>query len=479
MSLLIKALDKAQAEKAQAKSAKNQANKKVGERLPKALKAQDDDAIEMSAAVQADSELSLSPPETPLLDELTSEFDAIPTSVLGSAAAKAQKEASFREIESPREKIAAEAPVSRPSQQYLLDKETASSTPAQAAKVFTAKRIEATHQNTKLAVIAGAGLIAMLAMGAYYYQFVDSTPDIVIPPRPFTVQPTQTTTPPVNQVQVSEPLQEMGSAEEAPTPIQVFEPRESEKLAQIQKNRPVDIDDEIVADTDGAQDANEFIVSSRKDGKSKSVKLDKAIASDSASIQVSQSKPQDAVNPMVMRAYEAYNAGNDNEAQKLYKQALQRDSSNVDAMLGLGAIATRQGRLADANGWYSKVLEVEPRNPVAQSAILSAQQQSDPQSAEKRIKSMLAKSPSDSDLHTALGNLYAEQNDWSAAQQAYFDAFRLNESAENAFNLGVSLDQMGRPKLALPYYRQALDLAQSHATGIDIGALQARIDSIQ
>ncbi len=478
MSLLIKALDKAQAEKAQAKSAKNEANKKGRERLPKALKAEDDNA-EILAVAKAGSELSLSPPETPLLDELTSELDAIPTSVLGSAAAMAQKEVSLREYESPKEKIAAEATLSRPSQPYMLDKETVSSTPAQAAKVFTAKRIEATHQNTKLAVIAGAGLIAMLAMGTYYYQFVDGTPDIVIPPRPIAIQPTQTIVPQVSQAQVPEPLQEMDSAEQATESTQVFEPREPEKLAQKQKNRPVDIDDEIVADIDDAQDANEFIVGSRKDGKSKSVKLDKAIASESASIQVSQSKPQDAVNPMVMRAYEAYNAGNDNEAQKLYKQALQRDSSNVDAMLGLGAIATRQGRLADANGWYSKVLEVEPRNTVAQSAILSVQQQSDPQSAEKRIKSMLAKAPSDADLHTALGNLYAEQNEWPAAQQAYFDAFRLNESAENAFNLGVSLDQMGRPKLALPYYRQALDLAQSHATGIDIGALQARIDSIQ
>ena len=181
-----------------------------------------------------------------------------------------------------------------------------------------------------------------------------------------------------------------------------------------------------------------------------------------------------------MRAYEAYNAGNDSEAQKLYKQVLQRDNTNVDAMLGLGAIATRQGRTADANGWYRKVLGLEPRNSTALAALVDAQQQDDPQASESRIKSMLAKSPNDAGLHAALGNLYAEQNQWRAAQEAYFEAFRLNESAENAFNLGVSLDQIGKPKLALPYYQQALQIAeQSGANGIDKAALAARITAIQ
>ena len=108
------------------------------------------------------------------------------------------------------------------------------------------------------------------------------------------------------------------------------------------------------------------------------------------------------------------------------------------------------------------------------------QQQQDPQTAESRIKSMLAKSPNDAGLYAALGNLYADQNQWPAAQQAYFEAFRLNESAGNAFNLAVSLDQMGKPKLALPYYQQALQTVQQYgASGIDKAALEARIAAIQ
>jgi uncharacterized protein HemY len=81
-------------------------------------------------------------------------------------------------------------------------------------------------------------------------------------------------------------------------------------------------------------------------------------------------------------------------------------------------------------------------------------------------------------LHVALGNLYAEHNQWALAQQAYFDAYSLNASAENAFNLAVSLDQMGKPKLALPYYQHALALLANNSN-IDKAALEARIAAIQ
>jgi uncharacterized protein HemY len=134
--------------------------------------------------------------------------------------------------------------------------------------------------------------------------------------------------------------------------------------------------------------------------------------------------------------------------------------------------------MADANGWYGKVLEVDPRNNIAQAALLDSKSQGNETDNESYLKNMLVKHPEDANLHVALGNLYAEQNQWSAAQQAYFDAYRLNASADNAFNLAVSLDQMGKPKLALPYYQRALEQV-SGTSNIDKAALEARIAAIQ
>jgi tetratricopeptide (TPR) repeat protein len=342
-------------------------------------------------------------------------------------------------------------------------------------------------QNKALAMIAGASLLVLLGMGFYYYQYIGNQPDIVIPPAPIAQQvvETQLLEDPNNVAQQSEAVP---SAFESHAKTQ-----EVEKLeAQINPPAKKMPDNLVLADNEAIEEASNQaeviedvipVKTSKNTGKSKKLQFGESIASESASINVSKSNPQSGVNPTLMSAYEAYNAGNDAEAQKLYKQVLQRDVRNVDALLGLGAISSRQDRVLDANGWYSKVLEIEPRNSLAQSALLDSQlqanqSQGNTQGTESRLKNMLVKHPDDANLHVALGNLYAEQNQWASAQQAYFDAYSLNASADNAFNLAVSLDQMGKPKLALPYYQRALEQASS-TSNIDKVALEARIAAIQ
>ncbi len=191
--------------------------------------------------------------------------------------------------------------------------------------------------------------------------------------------------------------------------------------------------------------------------------------------------PTTGVDPTLLNAYQAFNRSEDVAAQRLYRQVLQGDVRNVDALLGMAAIAQRQGRDADAAGWYQKVLEIEPRNSIAQSAIVSPQGNSDVVGTESRIKSMLALQPDGAHLHAALGNLYAEQNQWALAQEAYFNASRLApENADYAFNLAVSLDQLGKSNLALKQYQRALALLdKSGASSPDRTQLEARIQALQ
>ncbi len=199
--------------------------------------------------------------------------------------------------------------------------------------------------------------------------------------------------------------------------------------------------------------------------------------------------PSAAVDPTLLSAYEAYSRGDDAAAQKQYRQVLQGDTRNVDALLGMAAIALRQSRYADANGWYQKVLEIEPRNSTALSAVANLQLSGEPADAatadyastESRIKSMLAQQPEAANLHAALGNLYAAQSQWSLAQAAYFNASRFApNSADYAFNLAVSLDQLGKAGLALAQYQRALGLLNnSGASGLDKAQLEARIQALQ
>ncbi len=357
-------------------------------------------------------------------------------------------------------------------------------------------------------------------MGLYFYQFVDSSPPVLLPPRP--LEQIATTSPDaisVENIQSETSKSETAALDLGPSVTEpamppAFEsteitPTVSRKNTDQSALAPEDdslfVEDESLAEESLSRNSlagktalngdrqvdnssNRFQASfsannaSNKTRKSRN-NASANIASESASISVTKSTPAPSVNPALMSAYDAYNAGNDIEAQKLYKQVLKSDIRNVDALLGLGAIASRQGRVADANGWYGKVLEVDPRNSIAKTAMLDSSLMSNPSPGnelnnETSLKNMLAKQPDDANLHVALGNLYAEQNQWPAAQQAYFEAYSLNKTTDNAYNLAVSLDQMGKPKLALPYYIRALEQA-TDASNIDKAALQARISAIQ
>lgn len=208
---------------------------------------------------------------------------------------------------------------------------------------------------------------------------------------------------------------------------------------------------------------------------------EKPLVSDATTLKITRNDPSTVVNPNLMSAYQAFTVGDDSNAQRLYWQVLQSDVRNVDALLGMAAIASRQGRNDDAAGWYAKVLELEPRNSVAQAELIALNGQANPIDGETRLKNLLAQQPEAAHLHAALANLYAEQNQWPSAQQAYFQAHRYApNNPEYAFNLAVSLDHLGKSILALQYYLRAQELSSQYGTGsIDRTLLESRIAQLQ
>lgn len=184
----------------------------------------------------------------------------------------------------------------------------------------------------------------------------------------------------------------------------------------------------------------------------------------------------DAMDPLLSSAYQAYREGRFEQAQQLYLEALKLDARNADALLGLAAIAQRRGADSVAAHYYAKVLELNPRDPVANAGMsaLTANE-----NIESRLKILLNEQGDSSALHFALGNLYAAQQRWAKAQQAYFQAYKLApENAALAFHLALSLDRLGQKKLAAQYYQEALQLDPSHSEGFDHAKISIRIDEL-
>jgi tetratricopeptide (TPR) repeat protein len=185
-----------------------------------------------------------------------------------------------------------------------------------------------------------------------------------------------------------------------------------------------------------------------------------------------------AERSLVNQAYDAFQNGDYQAAKTLYQEAWRAQPKNADSLLGLAAIAAFEGNHAQASQLYFKALELEPKNPVAQAGVISLLGRADPTSSEARLKSLVAKEPS-AHLYSVLGDLYSEQSRWGDAQAAYFQAHHLApDNQDYAYNLAVSLEHVSQPKLALTYYRKALDLARERAS-FDRIAVQARIAELQ
>jgi Flp pilus assembly protein TadD len=185
---------------------------------------------------------------------------------------------------------------------------------------------------------------------------------------------------------------------------------------------------------------------------------------------------EEAIDPILNSAYLAYRSGKFEQAQQLYSEVIKLDARNIDAILGLAVIAQRRGEDSLAAHYYSQALALDPRNAVA-NAGMSALTTDD--NRESRLKSLLNEQQDSSSLHFALGNRYAEQARWAEAQQAYFNAYRLEpNNAELAFNLAVSLDRLGQKLSAAQYYQRALQLDPEQHAGFDRKQISQRIEDL-
>lgn len=193
------------------------------------------------------------------------------------------------------------------------------------------------------------------------------------------------------------------------------------------------------------------------------------------------------VSPGLSEGFRAYQNGDVEAARQLYEQTIQDSPENIDALLGLAAIAARGEEVGLSLSLYSRVLVLDPSNALAKTAIRELAPLGSPAEQEKELRRLNAESPNVAPLAFAMGNFYAGQGRWSDAQQYYFRALQLAKSANQAgalispdyaFNLAVSLERLNQSKPAASFYEEALSLAATSPANFDLATARNRLSSL-
>jgi tetratricopeptide (TPR) repeat protein len=164
-------------------------------------------------------------------------------------------------------------------------------------------------------------------------------------------------------------------------------------------------------------------------------------------------------------ALQQHQAGRLEQAEALYREALELDPQNVDALHFLGVIAYQQGRHGQAEELISRALLGNSANAPAYSNLGNAlEAQGKHQEAIDCYRRALVLAPDYVDALVNLGATYRAQGELDQAVSCYRRALELKPefpAAQN--NLAIALIGLGRPEEATAHCLRALQLKPDSA----------------
>lgn len=332
--------------------------------------------------------------------------------------------------------------------------------------------------NKAVLAIVVVAVLALLGGGAYVWMEINGTPSPVAkaaPPRPVNPAPIQSL-PPAGQPAAAAPVagspaapEASKAAPEAPK-AEAPTPAKSDAVPPVAQLKPEKTPAPAPKAKPRPKEAEQLVMGLLRDSakaKPAPLKLDRTM--DTPRV------PKD-----ILDGYQALRSGDAAAARTAYEKAVRADPTSLDGHLGLATAAARQGERALATRHYRRALELDPKNPSAVAGLAALADFSRPEAVETQIRADLTRNPQSPALHFTLGNLYAAQQRWNEAQAAYFEAYRLDpESADLAYNLAVSLDQLGQSRLARDFYQRALAAAERQGAQFDPSQVARRIAELK
>lgn len=205
-------------------------------------------------------------------------------------------------------------------------------------------------------------------------------------------------------------------------------------------------------------------------------------ASREPDIRISRRKPAPTVDADVKRGYEALQAGRYGEARGAYEQALKRDGTLRDALIGLAWSMQGMEDHQGAQAALRRLLELYPRDAEAQAAqylVGGLMGGGTPGDAAARFRQLAERSERNAPLHFALGVIHAEQGRWGEARMAFERAAALEPGQPDyLYNFALSLDRLGQGPEAMRQYVKALNLSFRQPAAFNQEAVRTRLRAL-
>jgi tetratricopeptide (TPR) repeat protein len=186
-----------------------------------------------------------------------------------------------------------------------------------------------------------------------------------------------------------------------------------------------------------------------------------------------------SISNLVNNAWNSWRQGDVVAAEKGYRQVLERQPNNRDALMGMFAITQLQPATnAQSQEIAERLIELYPQDEEVKALVANVFYTNgvSAEHNESYLKNQLQNTPNNAATYYQLGIVYASAKRWSDAQGAFFKAVSLESGQpEYLANLAISYDQLGKVELAISGYQKALDAARIRPSHLSQDALIARL----
>ncbi len=192
------------------------------------------------------------------------------------------------------------------------------------------------------------------------------------------------------------------------------------------------------------------------------------------------------LNPSSVNAAEMFNraiahhqAGNVGAAEQLYRQILQQQPQNVDALSMMGVICCQRGNLEQGIAIYRQALTIRPEHRQTRENLNLALWKQGKRLMDEAIANfnlVINFEPTNVQTHHVLAGIYLEQGLCEQAITLYQQSLAVNPVNIAALNgIGTALQSQGKSSFAAHFYQQALALQPDNIDSL-VGISKAMLD---